>query len=82
MVTRKVWGGDRTCRGAHKQSILVEHSPNLPSATPLPFVCSPTAHLCSSAPAFGLNRPYALNNYRYSSCDQAIIGFAGHCRGK
>jgi hypothetical protein len=54
--------GNRTSCGAHTQGILVSISSNLPSATPLRFSYSSKANLCPSAQAFGLNRPYALNN--------------------
>src|SRR5438552_2425886 len=40
-----------------------QHSANLPAATPLRFFYSSKADLCFSAQAFGLNCPYALNNY-------------------
>ena len=60
VVARKVWGGNRTPRGAQTQSILVsilQGRQQLQSASPLIQNL-----LCSSQPK-RLSRSYALNNY-------------------
>jgi hypothetical protein len=72
VVARKVWGGNRTARGAQIQSILVsclqtcrQQLQPAPSLLQTLLCSSQDSALFLSAQNPGLSRSYALNNYDY-----------------
>src|SRR4029077_21199912 len=68
VVTRKVWGGNRTSRGAHTQGILVSilqtcrQQLRFASSILQKLICASHPNLAQPL-IFGFNCPYALNNY-------------------
>ncbi len=63
VVTRKVWGGNRTTEGAHAQGVLVSILQTCRQQLRSASSILQNSGLFTSPQGTGFNRPYTLNNY-------------------